>query len=247
MAKDIASVYPQLHGLPIDYAWSGVMGYAVHWMPQIGMAQPGVWVASAFGGQGLNTTAMAGELIASAIAEHDDRWRLFVPFGLVWNGGWAGRAVAQSIYWSMQAKDRFEEARSRAAERDRMAIRAGHAPGSVAYVGRRIRQRFVRSRFGKRVMPMVDVVGRAAKVVAQPLIWLGGALAQLARRIARTIAALWPRTAAPAAGIETTAESGQEGPVTAIAGAAPGEAQPQTKSAKGKKKKSSDKDEKIEA
>src|SRR5262249_55069376 len=82
MAKDIAQVYPQLRGIPIDYAWSGVMGYAVHWMPQIGMAQPGVWVASAFGGQGLNTTAMAGELIASAIAEHDDRWRLFVPFGL---------------------------------------------------------------------------------------------------------------------------------------------------------------------
>jgi glycine/D-amino acid oxidase-like deaminating enzyme len=124
MAKDIVSVYPQLQGVPIDYAWSGVMGYAVHWMPQIGMAQPGVWVASAFGGQGLNTTAMAGEVLAAAIAEHDDRWRLFIPFGLVWNGGWAGRAAAQSIYWGMQARDRFEEARARAAERDKAARRS---------------------------------------------------------------------------------------------------------------------------
>jgi gamma-glutamylputrescine oxidase len=187
MAKDIASVYPQLHGVPIDHAWSGIMGYAVHWMPQIGMAQPGVWVASAFGGQGLNTTAMAGDLIASAIAEHDDRWRLFIPFGLVWNGGWAGRTVAQSIYWGMQGKDRFEEARTRAAERDKAAIRAGHAPGYPAYIGRRIRHRFVRSRFGKAAIAMFGALQRAAKVAAQPFILLGRALTQLILWIAQAI------------------------------------------------------------
>jgi hypothetical protein len=217
MAKDIAGVYPQLHGVPIDYAWSGVMGYAVHWMPQIGMAQPGVWVASAFGGQGLNTTAMAGELIASAIAEHDDRWRLFVPFGLVWNGGWAGRATAQSIYWGMQARDRFDEARTRAAERDKAAIRAGHAPGYAAYIGRRVQRRFVRSRFGKAAIPMFGVVQRVAKVAMQPFILLGRALAQLVWWVAgvigfvakivgngmelaaKAIAALWRHVIVPAA------------------------------------------------
>ena len=193
------------------------MGYAVHWMPQIGMAQPGVWVASAFGGQGLNTTAMAGELIASAITEHDDRWRLFVPFGLVWNGGWAGRAAAQSIYWGMQAKDRFEEARTRVSERDQAAIRAGHAPGYAAYLARRVKRRFGRSRFGKAVMPAFGIVQRVAKAAAQPFILLCRALVQLVWWIAQAVGfiagmigdgmelaakalvALWRKTVVPAA------------------------------------------------
>ena len=84
MAADIGKVYPQLAEAPIEYTWSGTMGYAIHKMPQIGMVQPGVWIASAFGGHGLNTTAIAGELVAAAMVEQDDRWRLFIPFGLVW-------------------------------------------------------------------------------------------------------------------------------------------------------------------
>jgi hypothetical protein len=80
-------------------------------MPQIGMLKPGAWSASAFGGQGLNTTAMAGELIASAITEKDDRWRLFIPFGLVWAGGWLGRAYAQTNWWSRTLRDRVDAIR----------------------------------------------------------------------------------------------------------------------------------------
>ncbi|HEV2000461.1 MAG TPA: FAD-dependent oxidoreductase, partial [Xanthobacteraceae bacterium] len=106
---DIAAIYPQLEGLKIDYAWTGVMGYAVHRMPQIGMLRPGVWIASAFGGQGLNTTAMAGDLIASAIAENDDRWRLFVPFGLVTVGGVIGKAMVQLVYWGAELRDQYQE------------------------------------------------------------------------------------------------------------------------------------------
>ena len=106
---DIAAIYPQLEGLKIDYAWTGVMGYAVHRMPQIGMLRPGVWIASAFGGHGLNTTAMAGDLIASAIAENDDRWRLFVPFGLVTAGGVIGKAMVQLVYWGAELRDQYDE------------------------------------------------------------------------------------------------------------------------------------------
>ena len=70
------------------------MAYAVHKMPQIGELAPGYWLASAFGGHGLNTTAMAGELIARAILDGDDRWRLFSSYELVWAGGRAGRIAA---------------------------------------------------------------------------------------------------------------------------------------------------------
>ena len=47
----------------------------------------GLWVASGFGRQGLNTSAMAGQLIARSILWGDERWRLFSPFELVWAGG----------------------------------------------------------------------------------------------------------------------------------------------------------------
>ena len=109
MRNDILSVYPQLGEVEIDYAWSGVMGYAVHKMPQIGQLAPGYWLASAFGGHGLNTTAMAGEMIARAILDGDDRWRLFSSYELVWTGGRFGRAATQMAYWSMQARDAVHE------------------------------------------------------------------------------------------------------------------------------------------
>lgn len=111
----IVSVFPQLSGVAIESAWSGVMGFAIHRMPQIGMLKPGAWIASAFGGQGLNTTAMAGELIASAIAEKDDRWRLFIPFGLVWAGGWFGKSYAQINWWSRKVRDRIDDMRRKKA------------------------------------------------------------------------------------------------------------------------------------
>jgi gamma-glutamylputrescine oxidase len=109
LRRDIVRVYPQLADVEVEHAWSGTMSYAVHKMPQIGQLTPGVWLASAFGGHGLNTTAMAGDLIARAIAERDDRWRLFSAYELVWAGGKIGPAAAQVAYWSMQLRDAFEE------------------------------------------------------------------------------------------------------------------------------------------
>jgi len=103
MRRDILRIYPQLDDVRIEYAWAGTMAYAVHKMPQIGELSPGYWLASAFGGHGLNTTAMAGEMIARAIMEGDDRWRLFSPYELVWTGGRLGRATAQMAFWSARA------------------------------------------------------------------------------------------------------------------------------------------------
>ena len=113
MRGKITSVFPQLSGIGIESAWTGVMGFTIHRMPQVGMLKPGAWIAGAFGGQGLNTSAMAGELIASAIAEKDDRWRLFIPFGLVWAGGWLGKTYAQVNWWSRQLQDRIDGVRRR--------------------------------------------------------------------------------------------------------------------------------------
>src|SRR6185295_7500903 len=110
---DMLRAFPQLEGVAIEYAWTGTMGYALHKMPQIGELAPGYWLAGAFGGHGLNTTAMRGDMIARAILDGDDRWRLFSSYELVWAGGPLGRAAAQAVAWTMRAREALTERISR--------------------------------------------------------------------------------------------------------------------------------------
>lgn len=98
MLRKLLTVYPQLAGVRVETAWSGLMGYPRHAMVQIGEVSPGVWYAMGFGGHGMGTTTMAGELVASAIAEADERYKLFAPFGLDWTGGAVGLVAAEAIY-----------------------------------------------------------------------------------------------------------------------------------------------------
>lgn len=97
-------------------------------MPQIGELDAGVWLASGFGGHGLNTAAMAGNLIARAIVDGDRTWRQFTPFELVWAGGIFGRAIAQIYYWTKRVQGVLAERRARAAE---LAHRARQADRAV--------------------------------------------------------------------------------------------------------------------
>lgn len=112
MKTDMLSTFPQLGNPPIASAWAGLMGYALHKMPLIGGDGKGQWWATAFGGHGMNTTALGGLLIARAIAGGDDEYRRFAPFGLTWAGGPFGRFGVQASYWLMQVKDRRDERRT---------------------------------------------------------------------------------------------------------------------------------------
>jgi hypothetical protein len=93
IARRIRTIFPKLGPVAISEVWGGAMGQTVHGMPQIGQLRRGLWVASGFGRQGLNTTAMAGQLIARSILWGDERWRLFSPFELVWAGGPTARVA----------------------------------------------------------------------------------------------------------------------------------------------------------
>jgi glycine/D-amino acid oxidase-like deaminating enzyme len=97
IARRIRTIFPQLGRVEIAEAWGGATGETVHGMPQIGQLRKGLWVASGFGRQGLNTSAMAGQLIARSILWGDERWRLFSPFELVWAGGTTGRVAGYAI------------------------------------------------------------------------------------------------------------------------------------------------------
>ena len=97
IARRIRTIFPRLGRVEIAEVWGGAIGQTVHGMPQIGQLRKGLWVTSGFGRQGLNTSAMAGQLIARSILWGDERWRLFSPFELVWAGGATGRVAGYAI------------------------------------------------------------------------------------------------------------------------------------------------------
>ncbi|MEO7068202.1 MAG: FAD-binding oxidoreductase [Rhodanobacter sp.] len=108
LMKDLLRVFPQLEGVRVDYAWSGLMSYARHQMPQIGGDGQQLWWAQAFGGHGLAPTCAAGELLAAAIADGDDRWRQFSDYGLNSTHRPLGYLAAQLSYWWQQARDNLK-------------------------------------------------------------------------------------------------------------------------------------------
>jgi glycine/D-amino acid oxidase-like deaminating enzyme len=150
--RQIRTIYPALGQVEIVEVFGGVFGQTVHGMPQIGEMRRGVWVASGFGRHGLNTSAMAGQLIARSILLGDDRWRLFSPFELVWAGGAGGKIVGQAVAsWSrgraavagalaryrerVRLRERMQEARIAAANRARPTAMAA-APQAPRAAGR---------------------------------------------------------------------------------------------------------------
>ena len=105
MLGDLLTVYPQLAGIRAETAWQGYMSYARHRMIQLGALKDGYWYAQGFGGQGMGTTTVAGEVLAGAIAEGDETWHLFKPFGLGWAGGPFGKLYGEILRHRVRARD----------------------------------------------------------------------------------------------------------------------------------------------
>jgi gamma-glutamylputrescine oxidase len=113
LRRQMVGTYPQLKDVKVELAWSGLMSYARHLMPQIGQLEEGLWHCTGFGGHGMNTTAVGGKVLAEAMLGTSDRYRLFAPFGLDWAGGFLGCAAAQLTYWRYQAMDAWRERHNR--------------------------------------------------------------------------------------------------------------------------------------
>lgn len=106
--KEIAKDYPLLSNVDFSHIWSGTMAYVFHRMPVIDQIIPNVWFLNGFGGHGLNTTAMAAQIVADAVVAHSTTWTLFGPFkrGFSFFGGFPGRIAAYLIYWVFRGLDR---------------------------------------------------------------------------------------------------------------------------------------------
>ncbi|NBB93088.1 MAG: FAD-dependent oxidoreductase [Gammaproteobacteria bacterium] len=118
MRRDLARVFPHLHDVTLEYAWGGWMSYARHEMPIIGQGADGLWHALAFGGHGMATTTLAGEVLAEALCGDRSRLAAFGHWPARWAGGLAGRAAGQAIYWRAQFRDWWKDRRGSVAERE---------------------------------------------------------------------------------------------------------------------------------
>lgn len=69
MRPKMLKVFPQLADARIDFQWAGMIGIGANRLPQIGRlpGHPNVFYAQAYSGHGLNTTHLAGRLLAEAI------------------------------------------------------------------------------------------------------------------------------------------------------------------------------------
>ncbi len=106
MVEDMRKLYPELAAnVEPEVAWSGKLCYAPHKMPQIGQIEPGYWYNTGYGGHGLCPTTAGGEIVAAAIAEGDQLYKEFAPFGLGYAGGKYGRYAAQMVYWWWKLRD----------------------------------------------------------------------------------------------------------------------------------------------
>ena len=130
LAADIRRNFPALGKIEIAHLWRGTLGRTIHRMPQVGEIERGVWLASGFGGHGLNTSAMGGELVARGLVDNDQNWRLFAPYELVWAGGLLGSVLAQGIYWGSRPFERIEHGLARYRERARARRLARKAKGT---------------------------------------------------------------------------------------------------------------------
>src|ERR1700692_392301 len=127
IARRIRTIFPSLGRVEIAEVWGGAVGHTVHGMPQIGQLRRGLWVTSGFGRQGMNTSAMGGQLVARSILWGDERWRLFSPFELVWAGGPTGRAAGYVI--GMWGRGGSAAAGALARYRERAQARGSRAGG----------------------------------------------------------------------------------------------------------------------
>jgi glycine/D-amino acid oxidase-like deaminating enzyme len=138
LVASVQRIFPQLEDVKAAHVWSGTFGRTLHHMPQIGEIEPGVWVASGFGRHGLNTTALAGELIARGIVDKDQTWRLFAPYELVWAGGKFFSAVAQAMYATSRPAVNMRQALARGRERRRKRRQARAAARQAALAAKSV-------------------------------------------------------------------------------------------------------------
>lgn len=77
LRQKMASIYPELANLRIDYAWGGTIGVPVTRVPILGRIAPNVFYCQGYSGHGVNVTHLAGRIMADAVAGTMEQFDLF--------------------------------------------------------------------------------------------------------------------------------------------------------------------------
>ena len=72
----LEQVYPTLKDVKFDYFWGGTLCMGRNAVPLIGKVDD-IWHAVGFGGHGIVPTCMAGEMLAEAIVNRDETYKIF--------------------------------------------------------------------------------------------------------------------------------------------------------------------------
>ncbi|WP_394173892.1 NAD(P)/FAD-dependent oxidoreductase [Thalassotalea litorea] len=71
------SVFPQLKGIKIDYAWGGDFLLTLSRLPQLGKIGDNTYYAQGYSGHGVNTSHLSGRILAEAIDGETRRFEVF--------------------------------------------------------------------------------------------------------------------------------------------------------------------------
>jgi len=77
MRRRLVACFPQLADVAAEYCWGGHVAITRSRMPHFGRLSPSVFFAHGYSGQGLALTAIAGKLMAEAIAGSAERFDVF--------------------------------------------------------------------------------------------------------------------------------------------------------------------------
>jgi gamma-glutamylputrescine oxidase len=77
LRKKMATIYPELANVRIDYAWGGTIGVPVTRVPQLGKLAANVFYCQGYSGHGVNVTHLAGKIMADAVAGTMEQFDIF--------------------------------------------------------------------------------------------------------------------------------------------------------------------------
>lgn len=80
LRRAMLKIFPQLRGVRMEYAWSGLLGITLTRMPHLGRLGRNAYFAQGFSGHGVALSGLAGKLIAEAIAGDAERFDVFARF-----------------------------------------------------------------------------------------------------------------------------------------------------------------------
>ena len=101
MRRSMLKTFPQLADIRFDQVWGGLVDITVNRAPHLGRLGPTSYFAQGFSGQGVALTAIAGRVVAEAVAGQAERFDLFarIPHSTFPGGPLRTPALMLAMLW----------------------------------------------------------------------------------------------------------------------------------------------------